>query len=425
MKGKQYMERRPEIAGGHAGAGESMPQVRQERADEDVLNVDDWNSFLQQAKAAEAAQPLDSRQKPALPAREADAERPKEDGDGRKGVPAYRRINEKTQELVRLLENPASRLLVVQRLGGEDKLQQVLAAYKDNLKAEDVYLHRNDASPDNQKSISLMEQAMAAMGIRRVRDEEMQAAGFNPKRLDDRVDSGMSAALYRDEKTGNYTLAFRGTEPNWKDIRTDVGNAAGLKMAQYEKAASLATTLERNENFNDNLKFTGHSLGGGLASMAAAVTKLHAITFNPAGVDSLVVKKMGGSLQDIDQRVDGYYLNGEILHRVQSSVLVDAAANVAFLPFTRHVSGPGGVLDRVPSASGRQIALNAWLEDKPVEGMMGRLYHSFSLHSNQNVQNTLYRMLRGDADIDGKPAAPSAPQAAKEMRKADMALFTR
>ena len=43
----------------------------------------------------------------------------------------------------------------------------------------------------------------------------------------------------------------------------------------------------------DNLVFTGHSLGGGLASVAALATGRRAVTFNAAGVNPMTLSRLG------------------------------------------------------------------------------------------------------------------------------------
>lgn len=98
-------------------------------------------------------------------------------------------------------------------------------------------------------------------------------------------ESGFKASLYYNEKENIYILAFAGTE-NLKDWVTDIRQGVGLddgKRGQYRKAVELARKLQHKIK-KENLVITGHSLGGGLASIASAVTGSNAYTFNAAGL---------------------------------------------------------------------------------------------------------------------------------------------
>lgn len=122
-------------------------------------------------------------------------------------------------------------------------------------------------------------------------------------------------------KDGQYVLAFRGTRPSEsQDVVNDVEQGLGLNSEAYEKAIKLARILAF---YTDrNLSFTGHSLGGGLASAAAVATGLSATTFNAAGLDVSSIKDRSSTRS----RVDAYYVEGEPLSAIQDST-------VASLPF--------------------------------------------------------------------------------------------
>lgn len=98
--------------------------------------------------------------------------------------------------------------------------------------------------------------------------EQMRAAGFN-------------AALY--EMNGNSVLVFEGSDsnftgPDW--TRTNLPNLLGRSTKQYSFAGELA--LAAKSRHGNKLIVTGHSLGGGLATQAAAKNRLDAVIFNPA-----------------------------------------------------------------------------------------------------------------------------------------------
>lgn len=90
-------------------------------------------------------------------------------------------------------------------------------------------------------------------------------------------ESGLKAALF--VKGDSQVVAFAGTSPgsgaNWK---ANFRQAFGRRSAQYEAGKTYAASLD------GNVHFTGHSLGGGIASAAAIVTGNGATVFNAAGV---------------------------------------------------------------------------------------------------------------------------------------------
>jgi len=94
-------------------------------------------------------------------------------------------------------------------------------------------------------------------------------------------DNGLQAVLFTDGNTN--VLAFAGTKPSsWANWRANLRQAFGFRSAQYEMGLDIATSLY--SDLKGNLRFTGHSLGGGLAAAAAIVTGGSATTFNAAGV---------------------------------------------------------------------------------------------------------------------------------------------
>ena len=94
------------------------------------------------------------------------------------------------------------------------------------------------------------------------------------------------AELSEDPVTGRYVLAFRGTNDvgDWLD---NGRNAIGLNSEQYAWSVTLVERLNRHlARFapSAELELTGHSLGGGLATLAAVTIDRPATVFNPAAV---------------------------------------------------------------------------------------------------------------------------------------------
>lgn len=104
---------------------------------------------------------------------------------------------------------------------------------------------------------------------------------------------GFQAVLYRDDggtadtDDDRVVLAFAGTNPtSIEDWVNNAGQLAGLS-SQHAEAMALAVAL--HHTYGDRLVFTGHSLGGGLASAAAIATGCPAVTFNAAGLSPTTV----------------------------------------------------------------------------------------------------------------------------------------
>lgn len=105
--------------------------------------------------------------------------------------------------------------------------------------------------------------------------------GIDPALFDNNLNDGFAFTVYQDGD--QYVVAFRGSDPlQGTDWFQDGIQAAGLRTPQYESAIAVAQTI--HGQLGDNVVFTGHSLGGGLATVAAATTGAPAITFNSAGV---------------------------------------------------------------------------------------------------------------------------------------------
>ena len=116
-------------------------------------------------------------------------------------------------------------------------------------------------------------------GFTRLSNGQLQKMGLNPALFDR---DGYQAALYRNDATGGFALANRGTAG-----RTDVGADAAQVFGRVPQQHSHALNLGRlvYQKTRGNVVFTGHSLGGGLAAVQSMATGGNAVTFNAAGVN--------------------------------------------------------------------------------------------------------------------------------------------
>ncbi|UNU11551.1 phospholipase [Xanthomonas translucens] len=91
--------------------------------------------------------------------------------------------------------------------------------------------------------------------------------------------------------------------------------SVGLRTDYYDRAMGLAYQLRRGHL---DFELAGHSLGGGEASAAAAVTGVHTTTFNAAGLHPLTAQRFaqenGLTVYDTQKNVVAYQVAGEILN---------------------------------------------------------------------------------------------------------------
>lgn len=127
---------------------------------------------------------------------------------------------------------------------------------------------------------------------------------------------------------------------------------AGLESDYYNRAMELATGMKRS--LGSDFVIAGHSLGGGQASAASAVTGISAITFNSSGLNPLTpqryAEKHGLPVFDTDKTITAYQVKGELLtdgqtmvsrmdalQRMQMGAVATMAADVSRLPEARQL----------------------------------------------------------------------------------------
>ena len=123
------------------------------------------------------------------------------------------------------------------------------------------------------------------------------------------------ASLYQNELTGEYVLAFRGTD-QFRDIDDSLSQYAGLNSNQYQRASELTQAINI-ERPNANISYTAHSLGGGLATVAALSSGREATVFNAASVHPDAVSSLGLQYQDAALLVNVLNVDGDGLTRWQ------------------------------------------------------------------------------------------------------------
>ena len=133
-----------------------------------------------------------------------------------------------------------------------------------------------------------------------------------------------SARLFLNNISGEYVLAFRGTDDkgDWKD---NLLQAVGVSTTQYRQAVKLAAKVKQQLSGQDLLT-AGHSLGGGLATAAALQIEVEGHVFNPAALLDKTARQLGlNNYTDASKFVSVTTMHGDILTRVQNWVYAESA----------------------------------------------------------------------------------------------------
>ncbi|MGG4609916.1 ankyrin repeat domain-containing protein [Providencia sp. Me31A] len=124
-------------------------------------------------------------------------------------------------------------------------------------------------------------------GIERLTNTELSALGINAELLNDEL-TGFQANICRFNDL--YILCFAGSN-DLTDFYANVRQGLGLYEPQYFQAVALMNILFNS--VNGNTICTGHSLGGGLSSIAALASQSPCIAFSPAGLAESTLNKVG------------------------------------------------------------------------------------------------------------------------------------
>ena len=112
-------------------------------------------------------------------------------------------------------------------------------------------------------------------------------------------DTGLRAALFVGE-SGNQVLAYAGTDfSSLADWKANILQGLGLESTQYTNAIDIAKSYGA-------ITFTGHSLGGGLASAAAIYTGGTGVVFNAAGLHNNTIGDFSRSRGNLTHYHSGY-----------------------------------------------------------------------------------------------------------------------
>ncbi|GGK16436.1 lipase family protein [Luteimonas terricola] len=132
------------------------------------------------------------------------------------------------------------------------------------------------------------------------------------------------AEIYKD-CDGNFVLAYRGTDGSGADWMNNFRQGAGFTTSdQVDKFSGLATqtaveferrfgTVDESGNAT-NLAITGHSQGGGLASVASLASGVPAVTFDASGIHPNTLDRMGIDPQAARDMAEGGLIRRYSMH---------------------------------------------------------------------------------------------------------------
>lgn len=165
------------------------------------------------------------------------------------------------------------------------------------------------------------------------------------------------AEVYTDGN-GNYVLSYRGTDGTGSDWGNNFRQGAGLETGDdVDKFSGLAvdTAIEfervfgNNGDNSTNLAMTGHSQGGGLASVGSLASGVPAVTFDASGIHPNTLDRIGEQLNlDLSpENARALAEGGQIrAYSLQEDLLTQAQE-----------SGPLGLA--MPDALGTKIVVDA------------------------------------------------------------------
>ena len=162
------------------------------------------------------------------------------------------------------------------------------------------------------------------IGWHMLTEKELARKGITKAMLNDPA-SGFKAALYQSafERPPKLVMACAGTE-DWSDWSTNLQQGVGVETEQYNMSMKLAQLVTRKFPVG-TVDITGHSLGGGLASAATAVTGAKGYTFNAAGLHPNTVSRAPYNISPAEMLsrgglIDAYHSTADPLTNLQSGM---------------------------------------------------------------------------------------------------------
>jgi len=175
-----------------------------------------------------------------------------------------------------------------------------------------------------------------------------------------------AATAFRNTKTDEIVLAYRGTDSTWKNTTDWTQNNLTIAFHhvpnQFDDALSFYNEVA-GANKDKTISVTGHSLGGILAQLVGACTLKDTVTFNSIGVlhllDDLNIPLEEGLNYS---NISNYSLENDILHKVHNKMGYKFLGGAYVVPST----GEGPIdahMNILGPAIGEAYPVEQWAND--------------------------------------------------------------
>lgn len=238
-------------------------------------------------------------------------------------------------------------------------------------------MRTNGPNPDDDLMSDLIAYAdgkseLLPPGWRPMTEEELRALGVD---MGERNGDGFGGTVFVGPD-GQVVVKFDGTDFSYQpDVIED--GVGGITMSGQSARAMEAAEALRRAGLGDSVVYTGSSLGGRLAAVAAMSQGGVAVTFNAAGVSpgtlGYLAAQRGISVAELQAEINSgsvrsYVLEGEILTNLQekypitADVMPDAPGQRYVIPNTAATESMNGVQKHTANAEIGDAMREHWPE---------------------------------------------------------------
>ncbi len=208
---------------------------------------------------------------------------------------------------------------------------------------------------------------------------------------EDFIKGAFAGRLFRHPVSGEYVFAFRGSDEP-RDFFEDAIQFNEEATSQYRHAIRLSDRLDAI--LGTDISYTGHSLGGGLATTAALRNDRNAIVFNSAALTEGTADQLEISTQNATTLIDNVVVEGEFVTRQQDIPRIPS--EIRLQNIGERIDGPVQMVSK--PAPGSRVTIprpyHAWLQqDEQNQTALVRWVTSFQLHLMTSVLESLNTLL--------------------------------